>query len=126
MRHRLHGVDRRLQADAVEGAQLVLPVAEEPSGGSEVLILVEHVHHPVVQLQVDAAPLEVSGELGVLALALLPAGVDHRDRPVEPEGAHSRAHGRREPLRAKEDRRHQRACMRIVWPMSSSTARAVS
>ena len=55
-----------LEPQAVEGQELVVAVAERERGGGEPLVLVQHVHHPVVQPEVASPAVEDGVELRVL------------------------------------------------------------
>jgi hypothetical protein len=102
----IHPLHRVLQAQPVEGDQLVVAVPERQRRSRERVVLGEHVEHPVVEPQVPALPAEDLLELVDDVLSLLPAGGDGGDRPVDLEGAQRCAGRGHEALRTQQDGAH--------------------
>jgi hypothetical protein len=122
------GLDRVLDADAIEilpVPQSILPLAVR---GAQLGILAEHFLAARVQHQIHRlARREVRAQLVVLALQLLPAGGDQRHALGDVLFGHRRRERGVEPLRPEQDHgRHQRARTLAVWPTKSSMPRSSS
>lgn len=94
------------QTQLIERDEGVALLPEGIGGRRDVGVLGEDIGHPGVQAQVEGPAVEDGVELAVLALALLPARVDGRHRPLDAEGAKCGPRRDGEALRSEQDRRH--------------------
>ena len=85
--HGVHAVEGVLQPLRVDAGQLVDGVPVRQRRGGEVRVGVEDVGQPAVEAQVVGAAVQHLVELGVVALAVLPAGGDGGDRGPRPPSA---------------------------------------